>query len=45
MVNIKFVVYKHVPIMVRTVKAEDEKRTGKPRNPYGVRPEYFWLVN
>ena len=31
MVNIKFVVYKHLPIMVRTVKTEGEKRTGKTK--------------
>jgi hypothetical protein len=41
MVNITFVVYKLLPIMVRTVKTEGENWTEKPRNPYGVSPEYF----
>lgn len=36
MVNITFVVYKHLPIMVRTVKIEGKNRTGKPRNANGV---------
>jgi hypothetical protein len=41
MLNIKLVVYKHLPIMVRTVKTEGGNRTGKPRNPNGVSPEYL----
>jgi hypothetical protein len=41
MLNIKPVVYKHLPTMVRTVKTEGENRRGKSRNPYGVSPEYI----